>query len=143
MSTFRKSMMRFQAFLLRNNLMGPAGNFLMALKVKGRISNKSYSIPVGYLENDEIVYAINPEGKSQWFKNIKINPEVIISVKGQSKQAIATVIESEDERLKVFRIYKEKQANIFSRLFFVSVDAPQKELDQAMKNTIFVKFAQK
>lgn len=106
MSTFRKLMMRFQAFLLRNNLMGPAGNFLMALKVKGRISNKSYSIPVGYLENDEIVYAINPEGKSQWFKNIKINPEVIISVKGQSKQAIATVIESEDERLKVFRIYK-------------------------------------
>ena len=58
----------------------------------------------------------------------------------ESSKAVATVAEEDSEIQKIFNTYKVKQKDNFKRLFFVEVDASEKELGEAMKTTKFVIF---
>src|SRR3712207_687565 len=54
--------------LLRSPLHGRLSRNLMLLSFKGRTSGKSYTIPVGYVQNGDHVWVFS---HSHWWKNLR------------------------------------------------------------------------
>jgi deazaflavin-dependent oxidoreductase (nitroreductase family) len=141
MSAFAKAAMRFQAFLLRRNWMGPAGEQLMVINVKGRKTGKPYYTPIGYLrDGDSLVALTNANGASQWYFNTLASPHVTLEIKGRPLRARGVPVADESERRRIFELYKQQRAANFSQYFGVSVDAPAETLEQALASRKFMRF---
>lgn len=138
--SFAKAAMQFQAFLLRHNLMGALADELMVITTTGRKSGQQFSTPIGYLRDGEHLIALSVGGASNWYKNLLVNPEVTLTLKGQDLRVQAEVVSHESERQRIFELYKRDRAKFFSRLFGVPVDAPADALAQALATRHFVRF---
>ncbi|MCU0513834.1 MAG: nitroreductase family deazaflavin-dependent oxidoreductase [Anaerolineae bacterium] len=136
-----KWMMRLQAFLLRRNWMGAMGDHVLVLTVTGRKTGRTYSTPVGYLREGPNFIALNPEGKSNWYRNIQANPAVRLNVRGQEMAARAVLITDAAEIDTLFqRYHREITPDVFPRLFGVAHDAPEAELLRARDSRRYVRF---
>jgi deazaflavin-dependent oxidoreductase (nitroreductase family) len=138
MPAIAKAAMRFQVFLLRHNLMGPLGDEILAITVKGRKSGKAYSTPIGYLRDGETIIALSRG--THWFKNAIAAGEVTLEIRGKSFKVHAEAITDQVERERIFDLYKRDRARFFSRLFGVPVTAPADQLKSALATRDFVKF---
>jgi deazaflavin-dependent oxidoreductase (nitroreductase family) len=139
-SPIAKIAFQAQMFMLRHNLMGPVGDMIMIITVKGRKTGKEYSTPIGYVRDGETIYALNNAGYSNWYRNVLQNPEVILEIKGQKFGARAQAINDPNERHQIFNLYKQQRAGAFQRFFGVPVDAPESELERALESRVFVRF---
>ncbi len=137
---FLKFIFGLQNFLLRHNLMGRAGDYLMVVTTTGRKTGKKHSTPIGYLRDGDAIIAINPHGRSNWYKNLLVNPAVTLTVKGEdlSTQAEEVTLQGAIDRL--FELYRQQQPKNFPRLFGVAADAPPDELDKARDSRRFIRF---
>ena len=97
-----KVMLNLQVFLLRRNWMGGMGHYIMAITTTGRQSGHLRTIPIGYLLDGDMAYAINPHGRSNWFKNVLANPEVELVIKGQTYTTRGALITDPLEIARVF-----------------------------------------
>ncbi len=139
-SPMAKLAFKAQMFMLRNNLMGPAGDMILIITVKGRKTGKEYSTPIGYVRDGETIYALNNGGVSNWYKNVLQNPDVILEIKGQRVHAIAQPVNETRERRRVFDLYRQQRRRAFPRFFGVPADAPEADLEQALASRVFVRF---
>lgn len=121
--------MRFQVFMLTRNWMGPMGDFVLVIRVKGRKTGREYSTPISYIRDGASYIALTPGGASNWFKNVRHHPDVTLNVRGKSFPARGTIIDDAAEVERVFEIYKSLSA--FKRIFGVEATAPQEELIRA------------
>jgi deazaflavin-dependent oxidoreductase (nitroreductase family) len=137
---FAKAAMQFQAFLLRRNWMGPLANEIMVITTTGRKSGQQFSTPIGYLRDGDSLIALAVGGASHWYKNLLVNPEVTLNLKGQDLRARAEVVRHESERQHIFERYQRDRAKFFARLFGVPVDAPAEALAHALATRQFVRF---
>ena len=147
---FAKAMMQFQAFLLRRNWMGKLGDEIMVLTVTGRKSGKTYSTPIGYLLDPEVKTAAGQltiialtggaGGASNWYRNVLRTPEARLEIKGRALRARGTPVQDEGERRRIFALYRRERRANFPRLFGVSADAPEAELEQALATRVFIRF---
>ena len=128
-----------QAFLLKRGWMGPAGDYLMAITTSGRKTGKQFTVPVGYLNDDDAVIAMNPTGNSNWMKNVQTNGEATLAIKGKSMPMQGKLVADPVEKRRIFDIYKQKP-DVFPRYFGVTVDAPEGELNAALDKAHFVRF---
>lgn len=138
MPAWVKPIMQFQVFLLRHNWLGPLGDELMAITVKGRKSGKTYSTPIGYLRDGETIIALSRG--SQWFKNAVATGEALLDIKGRPMKVRVEAVSDRAERERIFELYKRDRAKNFTRLFGVPATAPADELQQALAIRDFVKF---
>ncbi len=139
-SPMAKLAFKAQMFMLRNNMMGSAGDMILIITTKGRKTGKEYSTPIGYVRDGETIYALNNGGVSNWYKNALQNPEVILEIKGQRYHAVAQPVNDALERQRIFDLYKQQRGGAFPRFFGVAVDAPEAELEQALASRVFVRF---
>jgi deazaflavin-dependent oxidoreductase (nitroreductase family) len=137
---FAKAAMGVQAFLLRRNWMGGMSSVIMVITTTGRKSGKQFSTPVGYIRDGEDFVSLNPGGTSNWYRNVLANPDVTLNVKGQDYHARGTHITDQQEKERLFEIFKRDHRPAFPRLFEVSVDAPADELARALASRKMVRF---
>lgn len=135
-----KALMQFQVFLLRRNLMGALANEIMVITTTGRRSGKPFSTPIGYLRDDNHIIALSVGGASNWYKNLLVNPDATLNLKGQDIRARAERVRHESERQRIFELYQRDRAKFFARLFGVPVDAPAEALAHALSTREFVRF---
>jgi len=140
-SGFQKFALNLQVFLLRRSWMGPAGNFLMAITTTGRKSGRKATVPISYKRDGNDLIGLNP-GNSNWFHNVLTFGVATLEVQGQKFDVTAKLVEDESERQRIFNLYKD-DANIFQRIFKVSVTAPEEELQKELKKWQFVRFVKK
>lgn len=144
MPTFVKYIMRFQAFMLRRNMMGKMGDAVMVITVRGRKSGKAYSTPIGYLNDGSDVIALTRKsgGGSNWYKNVLANPEVTLNIKGQDIRARGTPITDANELTHLLELYKKSlPPQMFARMFDnLTQQSPEAELQNAFGNRVFVRF---
>ena len=138
-SGFAKAMMRFQAFMLRRNWMGAMGDFIMVITVRGRKSGRSYSTPIAYLRDGADIIALNPRGTSNWFRNILVNPDVELNVRGETLRARAEHITDQAEIERLFELYKQ-DGRAFERLFDLPLNSSPEKLAEARDLRQFVRF---
>ena len=136
-----KAMLALQVFLLRRNWMGSMGEYIMALTTTGRTSGRRISTPIGYLRDGDTIFAINPYGRSNWFKNMLANPAVELAIQGQTCKAYGELISDPAEIARVFELYRQWQPAVFPRLFGITADAPQDQRIEARDSRKFVRFS--
>ena len=134
-----KLALAFQVFLLRKNMMGPAGNFIMVLTTKGRKSGKYFSTPITYIA-DGTTYVGTNTGLSNWYKNVQVTPEVTLVIKGKKIKARCIPANSPEEKDAIFAIFQREQAANFPRIFGIPADSSQDVLNKARDARVYVRF---
>ncbi len=141
MPAIAKVMMRFQAFMLRRNMMGAMSDFVMVITVKGRKTGKAYSTPIAYLRDGEDLIALTDKNPSNWYRNTLAQPQVMLNVKGQDVAARGTPITDPAEIETLFQKYLAMPPDSFSRMFRgVTPNAPQTELQKARDGRKYMRF---
>ncbi len=77
------------AFLLRSPLHSLISNQLLLLTFQGRKSGKSYTIPVGYMQQGKNIMLFTDHN---WWKNLRDHAPVRIYLKGKKRKGTAEVI---------------------------------------------------
>ncbi|MBL8161396.1 MAG: nitroreductase family deazaflavin-dependent oxidoreductase [Anaerolineae bacterium] len=130
-----------QIFLLRRNMMGSAGNFLMVITTTGRKSGKQFSTPIGYLRDGETIYAFNLGGQSNWYKNLLVNPLVKLEIKGKAYAMRGEKISDTAEAERVLGLYQQQQASTAQRFFGLAPDATGAERLKVLDHVTLIRFS--
>ncbi|MBN8581124.1 MAG: nitroreductase family deazaflavin-dependent oxidoreductase [Anaerolineae bacterium] len=141
MATLSKSAkfaMGVQIFLLRRGWMGKMDDFVMIITTTGRKSGKKFTTPIAYQRDGENIIAVNP-GNSNWLHNVASSGEAILEIKRQVIPVTGSVVKDDRERQRIFDLYRQNPST-FERLFKVSANAPETDLQQAMAKWQFVRF---
>lgn len=138
--TFVKWILRAQSWMLSKGLLGSMSNYVMTITVKGRKSGKEYSTPVGYLSDGDHIIALNPHGRSNWYKNVLVNPEVKVNIKGDQMTMRGRRVTSEDEKKHIFDLYLANYRGDFTRIFDIERDASDAEQANAINTREFIVF---
>lgn len=136
---FNKILLALQVFLLRRGWMGDADKILMVITTTGRKSGKKFSTPIGYLRDGDDVIALTTEGSTNWWRNVTASGEATLEIKGETLNVRASVVTDEAERQRIFALYK-KDVKYFKINFRVELDAPEDELQAALKSRTFMRF---
>jgi len=65
------------------------------ISVTGRKSGKTITIPVWFVLDGETLYLLPVQGSdTQWFKNVRKNPQVRISARGKAAEFRASLVRS-------------------------------------------------
>jgi deazaflavin-dependent oxidoreductase (nitroreductase family) len=75
--------------LLRTPLHGLMSKRLMVLTFRGRKSGKTYSIPVGYVQDGNTLYVSTQSG---WKNNLRDNAVVNMRLRGEGRRGTANLI---------------------------------------------------
>jgi deazaflavin-dependent oxidoreductase (nitroreductase family) len=73
-----------------------ASKNMMLMTYKGRKSGKTYTVPMGYLENGDALYTISSRDRV-WWRNLRGGAGVTLRVRGEDVQARAEAIEDEGQ----------------------------------------------
>jgi deazaflavin-dependent oxidoreductase (nitroreductase family) len=133
-----KFAMGVQMFLLRRGWMGKMGEFVMIITTTGRKSGKKFTTPIAYQRDGETIIAVNP-GNSNWFQNVDSNGSAVLEIQRQVLPVTGAVVRDEQERQRIFNLYRQNPST-FERLFKVTANAAEAELQQALSKWQFVKF---
>jgi deazaflavin-dependent oxidoreductase (nitroreductase family) len=68
-------------------------NIAETLTVTGRVSGNPQHVAVTIVNVNGVKYLVSTRGESQWVKNIRANPEVTITAKGDSTPYTATEVQ--------------------------------------------------
>ncbi len=77
------------------------------LEVKGRKSGEWRPTPVNPLPFEGKRYLVAPRGNTQWVRNIRVNPDARLTLRGRSEEITAVEV-PESERPPIIRAYLEK-----------------------------------
>jgi deazaflavin-dependent oxidoreductase (nitroreductase family) len=130
-----------QIFLLRRNMMGSAGNFLMVITTTGRKSGKPFSVPIGYLRDGETIYAFNLGGESNWYKNMLAEPYVKLEIKGKAYQMRGETVADQAEAERVLGLYQEQQPSTAQRFFGLAADVTGAERLKVLDHVRLIRFS--
>lgn len=139
-SPFFKIAMKIQTFLLRRNWMGSAGNILMVITTTGRKSGKQFSTPIGYVRDGDSILAFTIGGRSNWYKNTLVNPNVTLNIKGKNYAMRAQPIKDEAEALQALEVYKRQAPNIMERFFGIPATSEGRDLLKALDKVVLIRF---
>ncbi len=139
---FVKKIMRAQAWMIQHGMMGSMSDFVMTITVQGRKSGKEYSTPIAYLRDGDKIIALNGFGRSNWYRNVLVNPEVRLSIKGQPMRARGRHVTDPAEKARIFDKYLSDYPGDFKKLFDIEREASQAEKDKARDTREFIVFEQ-
>lgn len=80
-------------FLLRSPLHGLVDRQLMLVTIKGRISRRLFTVPVGYLQATDAIYVLVSDPYSKlWWRNLDGGARVELTLRGKVVDAEGTVL---------------------------------------------------
>lgn len=89
------------------NKVAMATNIGETLTITKRVSGEPQQIPVTTVDLGGIKYLVSTRGESQWVKNIRANPQVVLTVKGKPVKYSAAEIPVA-ERAPIIAAYRPK-----------------------------------
>lgn len=81
-------------WLLRSPLHFTVSGNMMLMTYRGRKSGMSYTIPMSYLENGDVLYTISSRDRV-WWRNLRGGEDVTLRLKGEDVPARAESIEDQ------------------------------------------------
>lgn len=81
--------------ILRSPLHGMLSKTILLLTFTGRKSGKTYTIPVGYSQQDDLVYIFTH--RANWWKNLRGGASVRVQIRGEEFQGLAEAV-AEDKQ---------------------------------------------
>jgi hypothetical protein len=79
------------------------------LTVKGRSSGEESSRPIWFVEEDDRILLLPVGGSdSNWYRNIRVNPEIDLAADGAELHASATTIEDQAAVAHVVQVFGDK-----------------------------------
>ena len=79
------------------------------LEVRGRRTGRSYRTPVNVVDLNGAQYLVSPRGETSWSRNVRIFPELSLTVKGREQHFRATEVPP-PERGPIISAYIAKNA---------------------------------
>jgi len=81
----------------------------LEITVKGRRTQKTYSTPVWFVDQKNRIYLLPVKGSdTNWYKNIRINPNMTLTVDKRSLQVKAKPIEEPERVKEVIKLFGAK-----------------------------------
>lgn len=85
------------------------------LTTTGRVTGNPHEIEIWFGLNDNTVYLMSGDGKSDWVKNLRKHPTVTVRIAKQTFNATARLVEDEAEQTPARNLladkYNERRAN--------------------------------
>jgi len=139
-SALARASFALQAFLLRRNLLGPAGDQLMVITTAGRKSGKRFSTPIAYAVDGRDYLAFSRGGGSNWYHNALASRRAALNVRGRDFDVDVQPIIDDEEVLRVLDIYKRERPGLFKRFIGVPIDGDREAWLKARETCKFVRF---
>jgi deazaflavin-dependent oxidoreductase (nitroreductase family) len=98
------------------------------LTVTGRISGSLRQVAVNTVDVDGARYVVSASGESQWVKNVRVNPEVSLTVKGRTTAYTATEVPADRRARIVAAKFGKPGVGRFSTMLPDDADHPTFEL---------------
>jgi deazaflavin-dependent oxidoreductase (nitroreductase family) len=128
--------------LLKSQLHGMMSGSTMLVTFQGQKSGKTYTTPVNYLQDGEILYTTSSRERT-WWRNLRGGKEVTLRLRGMDVKATGEVVEDDDGVTAQLGVYLAKRPD-YARLFGVSFTSEGKinlpEVQQAAKTRVMVLF---
>ena len=103
-------------------------NIAERLTVTGRISGNPRHVAVNTIDVDGTKYVVSARGESQWVKNVRVNPEVSLTVKGRTTAYTATEVPADRRAPIVSAKFGRPGVGRFSAMLPDDADHPTFEL---------------
>jgi deazaflavin-dependent oxidoreductase (nitroreductase family) len=103
-------------------------NIAERLTVTGRISGSPRHIAVNTVEVDGTKYVVSARGESQWVKNVRVNPEVSLTVRGRTTAYTAIEVPADRRAAIVAAKFGKPGVGRFSAMLPDDADHPTFEL---------------
>jgi len=119
------------AALLRSPLHRLLSPGLMLVTVTGRRSGRTYTIPVGYLDdNDALVVLVNDAPFKQWWRNYLDGGPIGVELRRKRTSGHAQVVSPESEEFRRRAESSFRRARFIARIFGIDFD-PKRGLTAA------------
>ncbi|OUJ18206.1 putative flavin-nucleotide-binding protein [Methanonatronarchaeum thermophilum] len=128
--------------ILTSKLHWPLSKKFMLITYKGHKTGEKYTTPLYYREKTNTLFVLTMKDGVKWWRNFKKQHPVTIQYKGKK---IKTTAKAEKNPETIEKYLKEMitQSNtwkIFLKLYGIPINPNKKQLKQASKKTILVKF---
>ncbi len=107
--------------LLRSPLHFIVSKNMMLMSYSGRKSGKSYTVPMNYLENGEVLYTISSRDRV-WWRNLRGGGDVTLRLRGEDVPAWAETIEGQTEVANSLNLYLKKAPQL-AKYVNIRIDA--------------------
>ncbi|WP_445169074.1 nitroreductase family deazaflavin-dependent oxidoreductase [Mycolicibacterium sp. Dal123E01] len=97
-------------------------NVAERLTVTGRVSGEPRQVAVTSVNLDGVKYLVSTRGESQWVKNIRANPNVTLTVKGESTAYVAAEVPVQ-ERAPVIAAFRPVLGRLLVGRYFTKLPA--------------------
>ncbi|HEU5347810.1 MAG TPA: hypothetical protein VFU63_04275 [Ktedonobacterales bacterium] len=108
-------------WLLRSPLHGIVSGSMLAIRVRGRISGRMYTLPVNYLQNGLTLLILSTRDRT-WWRNLEPKAPVTLWLRGRRVQAMAQAITSPEEVIKGLLVVLRRSPR-YQRSLGVALDA--------------------
>ena len=82
--------------IVRSPLHGMVSKSIMLITFTGRKSGKTYSTPISYTQNDDVVTAFT---HAKWARNLEGGAPVTLTIKNKAVQGQATVVSDDKDAI--------------------------------------------
>lgn len=84
-------------------------NSLLALTVRGRKSDKPYTVKIWFVVGDGVIYVSSGRGsEASWIKNLRHKPEVTLEIGETTLRGTAALVDSTDVETQVLPLFYKK-----------------------------------
>ena len=128
-------------WLLRSPFHGLVDKQLMLVTIKGRVSRRMFTIPVGYFQASDMIYVLVSDPYSKrWWRNLDGGAQVELTLRGKVVDADATVLHTGFDS--ILEAYCEHLRGIARMLKVAVVDGvvDQNALQQLASQVVMVRF---
>lgn len=119
---------QFLTAILRSPLHGFASSGTLLITVTGRKSGKTYSVPVNYSRDGDVVSIISRRNRT-WWRNLRGGAGVTLCLHGRDVQGWATVIEDDPGVIKALTTFVAQLPRVPRRL---------RDIQEAAKTRVMV-----
>jgi deazaflavin-dependent oxidoreductase (nitroreductase family) len=97
-------------------------NIAERLTVTGRVSGNPQQVAVTNVDVNGVKYLVSTRGESQWVRNIRANPNVTLTVKGQSTAYVAAEVPVQ-ERAPIIAAFRPILGKVLVGRYFAKLPA--------------------
>jgi deazaflavin-dependent oxidoreductase (nitroreductase family) len=127
-------------FVLRSPLHGMVSSYLTLITFSGRKSGKTYTTPVSYFRQDDLVHIFT---HANWWKNLRGGAPVTLRLRGEELCGIAEPIVEDKQAIAEMLSAHLRQSPFDAKFYNVTYDDagnPNKEeVEQAVRTVVMVR----
>jgi len=130
-------------FMLRSPLHGIMSSSTMLLTYTGRKSGKKYTLPIGYLRQDDTLTTITSRSRV-WWRNLRRGADVTVLMQGKQYKAHGEVVEDQVsvvEGMIAYLSHAPQQAKYFNITLKDDGTPDEQDLAREAKQRVLVKLS--